>query len=595
MAESGVNEIFAMAVRHHQAGKLGDAIAGYEAVIDLKPDCMEAFCNLGMALSALGRDDEAIVALRRAIQLRPDFAGAHNNLGNTLLHKGKLSEAAGAFERAIELKPDYAEAHINLATVLIAQRRLDEAIARCRTAIAIRGDIAEVYNNLGIALKDTGRLEESIDSFRRAVQINPGYIDGHSNLLLTLMYSPAMEPGAILAEHRAWGERHARGIAIEAHSNDRSPGRRLKIGYVSADFRRHPVGYFILPLLEKHDHAKFEIFCYSSVRAPDAVTERAKQSSDVWRNILGVGDAEAARRIREDRIDILVDLAGHTSYGRLPVFARKPAPVQVTYLGYPNTTGMGAMDYRLTDAVADPPGMTDAMNVEKLWRLTGCAWCYEPREELAEIEPKKSGALTFGSFNAFAKVNSPLVELWAELLKRTPGSRLLLKSAGAGEASSQRLVREMFARFGIAEDRIEMLGQTANAREHLEQYNRVDVALDTYPYHGTTTTCEALWMGVPVVSLAGQTHVSRVGASLLHSVGLPELVAKDRAEYVRIATEWAGDVARRAEFRKSIRARMGGSRLMDAKAFAADVENAYRSMWEAWVTSNADSAAGSRG
>jgi protein O-GlcNAc transferase len=233
--------------------------------------------------------------------------------------------------------------------------------------------------------------------------------------------------------------------------------------------------------------------------------------------------------------------------------------------------------------------------VEKLWRLSGCAWCYEPREGMGEIKERREGPVTFGSFNAFAKINLPLVELWAELLKRVEESRLLLKSAGAGEASSQRVLREMFGRFGVAANRVEMVGQTAEARAHLDHYNQIDVALDTYPYHGTTTTCEALWMGVPVVSLAGETHVSRVGLSLLNSVGLAELVAHDRAEYVRIATEWAGDVARRGEFKNSIRSRMSGSRLMDAKAFAADVENAYRLMWEAWATSHADSAGGSRG
>jgi protein O-GlcNAc transferase len=597
MTQSSVNKIFALAVRHHQAGKIEDAIAAYRAVIDLKPDCVEAYCNMGMACWSAGRTDEAIAALNRAIELRPDFAGVHNNLGSALLSKGMLNESVSAFERAIQLKPDLAEAHINLATALIAQHRLDEAIASCRRGIALRPDIAEAYNNLGIAQKETGRLDEAIESFGRAVQIKPDYFEAHSNRLLAMMYSPSLSAETIFAEHRAWGDRHALrfGNSIATHANDRSPERRLRIGYVSADFCRHPVGYFILPLLENHDHSRFEIFCYSSVRGPDDVTERARRSCDVWRNALGTSDANLAKQISDDRIDILVDLVGHTSYGRLMVFARKPAPVQVTYLGYPNTTGMSAMDYRVTDSLADPVGMTDAINVEKLWRLDGCAWCYEPREGMPQIGKKTAGPVTFGSLNAHSKINQPLVELWAELLRAVPGSRMLVKSMSAGESSAQRGLREMFGRMEISADRVEMIGRIADARAHLEHYNRIDVALDTFPYHGTTTTCEALWMGVPVVSTAGKAHVSRVGLSLLTTVGLADLVAKDRTEYVRIATEWAGDPARRAEFARTIRERMSASRLMNAKAFAADMEKGYRAMWVGFATADGASGTGRMG
>jgi predicted O-linked N-acetylglucosamine transferase (SPINDLY family) len=301
-----------------------------------------------------------------------------------------------------------------------------------------------------------------------------------------------------------------------------------------------------------------------------------------WRNILNLSDAEAANLIRSDAIDVLVDLSGHTANNRLLVFAAKPAPVQVTYLGYPNTTGMTAMDYRLTDALADPPGLSDELNVERLWRLPTCAWCYAPFENAPDVQPRASGPIMFGCFNAFAKINGSLVAIWAELLGRVAGSRLLLKSAGAGTASAQRRLTEQLAKHGISGDRIEMHGRIADSRGHLDLYGRVDVALDSYPYHGTTTTCEALWMGVPVVSLAGAAHVSRVGVSLLGNVGLPELVAQTPEQYVQIAADLAGDLPRLAELRRTLRGRMGQSPLMDAAGFAQGVEAAYRQMWRNW-------------
>jgi predicted O-linked N-acetylglucosamine transferase (SPINDLY family) len=586
MSERSVQEIFGEAVRQHQAGNLSGAIAGYQAVIARLPDCAEAYCNIGIAQSALGQHAQAEASLRRSIELKPAFASAQNNLGNVVMNQGRLSEAAEFFARAIRLKPDYAEAHINLSVVLLGQRRLDEAIASCRRAMALRPDIPHAYNNLGIALKDTGRVQEAIEALRRAIQISPAYIEAHCNLLLTLNYDPKASPESIFAEHVAWGDRHAAPLAnqIRPNGNSRQTDRRLRIGYVSSDFRRHPVAYFIAPLLENLDRSRFEIFGYASVPGPDVMTERIRRACDGWRSILGVNDADAAEQIRKDALDILVDLGGHTSHNRLLIFARKPAPIQVAYLGYPNTTGMRAIDYRLTDDVADPPGMTDSLNSEKLWRVDGCAWCYEPHPAMPEIGRRDNGPVTFGCFNAFGKLNEPLVDLWAQVLGNVGGSRLLLKSAGAGESSSRENVHRWFESRGIAADRIEMLCQMTDSRQHFEMYNRVDVAFDAYPYHGTTTTCEALWMGVPVISLAGKTHVSRVGTSLLHHAGLEELIAQDSSEYVRIAGNWAGDADRRNEFRRTIRERTRASKVMDAKDYAHSFEQAYRQMWEQYCS-----------
>jgi protein O-GlcNAc transferase len=603
---------------HHQAGRLAEAENIYRQILAQQPDHVDALNLVGAVAIQMDRTYEAVELIRRAIQLKPDFAEAHANLGTALAKVGKFDEAISAFRQAVQLKPGVAEMHINLANALKSNRRIDEAmasfreairlkpndaaacyhlanlckdtgrfdeaIALYRQAIRLKPDLAEAHGNLGSVLKNVGQFEEAIACFRQAIRFKPDDDISHSGLVFAMNYQPDRDAGEILAEHRAWSDQHARPLMGEAipHSNERLPERRLRIGYVSGDFRRHPVGQFFIPLLEHHDRRIVEIFCYSNLQHPDDMSERMKGACDRWRDIIGLADDVVAKMVRSDEIDVLVDLSGHTAGNCLRVFARKPAPIQVTYLGYANTTGMTAIDYRLTDALADPPGMTDHVNVEKLWRLPGCAWCYQPLEDALEIRPRGNAPITFGCFNAFAKINPRLTAIWAELLKRVPGSRLLLKSAGAGVESAQRGLISQIAEQGIAAERIEMLGQILDPRRHLEFYNRVDVALDTYPYHGTTTTCEALWMGVPVVTLAGSTHVSRVGVSLLTTVGLPEMIAQSAEEYISIAAGLAGDLPRLAELRRTLRARMRASPLMDAPRFARDIEAAYREMWRNW-------------
>jgi predicted O-linked N-acetylglucosamine transferase (SPINDLY family) len=566
------------------AGKLDEAIAAYRQAIRLRPDHFQAYDDLGNALQRKEQFDEAIATHRRAIQLKPDFAEAHNNLGNALRSNGQSDEAAASLQQAIRLKPDYALAYYNLGNVLKDNRRLDEAIALYRQAIQLQPDLAAAHCNLGGALQDIGRIDDALISYRQACRHWHGFAGVHSNLLFALNYQQDGDAGEILAEHEAWADRYARPLTdtVSPHANERSPERKLRIGYVSADFWRHSVGRFFLSLLVHHDRQNFELFCYANAVGSDDMTDRIKRSCDGWRNIVGMTDEAVAQMVRADGIDILVDLSGHTNGNRLLVFARKPAPIQVTYLGYPNTTGMQAIDYRFTDALADPPGMTDHLNTEKLWRLPLCAWCFQPPHDAPEIQPREDGPVTFGCFNGFSKINPKLTAIWANLLKKVPGSRLRLKSAGAGEASSRQRLTGQFAEHGIPEERIEMFGWIADARRHLELYQQIDVALDTYPYHGTTTTCEALWMGVPVVSLAGRTHVSRVGVSLLNCVGLPELVADTPEEYVSIASDLATDPTRLNALRRNLRNNMSSSPLMDGARFAAGVEAAYRQMWRKW-------------
>ncbi|MGD0390044.1 MAG: tetratricopeptide repeat protein [Tepidisphaeraceae bacterium] len=577
---------------HQQAGRLAEAERIYRQILAQQPNHADALHLLGTLALQAGRLDAAVESIRRAIRLKPDFPEAHSNLGIALKGLGQIDEAIASFRQAIRFKPDFPEAHSNLGNALMDLGRLDEAIASYRQAVRLKPDLAEAHNNLGSALKDIGQLDEAIATFRQALRLKPNHAQVYANLLFALNYHPDMDAEAILAEHRAWSDRHAPPLTSEqlAYPNDRASDRRLRIGYVSSDFRRHPVGYFFIPLLERHDRRMPEIFCYANVQRPDVLTERMKRSCEVWRNVFGLADEAVAQLVSSDRIDILVDLSGHTRGNRLRVFARKPAPIQVTYLGYANTTGMTAIDYRLTDALADPPGMTDALNVEELWRLPGCAWCYDPPEDAPEIQLRGNGPITFGCFNAFAKINRKMAAIWAELLKRVAGSRLLIKSAGAGEASSRRRLTDQFAEFGIPSDRIEIRGTIADLHAHLELYGQVDVALDTYPYHGTTTTCEALWMGVPVVSLAGRTHVSRVGVSLLSNAGLPELVAKTPEDYVAIASELAANRPRLDALRAQMRSKLRSSPLLDGRRFAADVEAAYRQMWRNWCRQGGNSS-----
>ena len=517
---TSVQQALAAAIEHHRAGRLALAEVGYRQVLAADDTSAETWSNLGFCL----------------IQQRDPH------------------RAESACRRAIELNPKLANAHANLANALMRQARVDEAIAALRTAIGL----------------------------------NPNLRVAHENLLVAMNYRPTHTPHDVYAEHVAWAQRHANHLGDDAppHANDRDESRRLRIGYVSPDFRRHSVAFFIGPLLAAHDREQVEIFCYSDVEQPDDTTARIQQLAEHWRDCRSIADDRLAQIVRDDRIDILIDLAGHTAGNRLLAFARRPAPVQVTYLGYPNTTGMAAMDYRITDALADPPGLTDAFHTVQLIRLPRSAWCYRPPAEaprVADAPPSVSaGHVTFGSFNKLAKISPSCLDAWAELLRMTPGSRMIIKSTALGDATlRQRLATEFAARH-VAAGRVDILGPIAATFEHLAMYARVDVALDTFPYHGTTTTCDALWMGVPVVTLAGQTHVSRVGVSLLHAVGLDDLVAQTPQQYVEAASQLAGDALKLRQLRSDLRGRMKSSPLMDASSLAREIESAMRLAWQRW-------------
>jgi protein O-GlcNAc transferase len=587
---SPATQLLATAVRFHQAGQLVAAEACYRQVLATQPNLAEAHLNLGDALMGQGKLDDAVAAQRQAIRIKPDLVLAYLNLGNALTYQNKFDEAVDACRRAIRIKPDFAEAHSNLGNALTGQGKFDEAIAAYRPAIGIKPDYAEAYFGLGNALARQGKLDEAIAAYRQAIGIKPGFSKAFSNLLLGLNCDDKLTNEDLFAAHREWDERYGqRAPRFTAYTNDRDPARRLRIGYLSPDFRQHSVAYFVEPLLRGHDRQKVEVFCYSEVTRPDSVTTRLQGLADHWLVTVGLSDQRLAERIRTDGIDILVDVAGHTSGDRLLVFARKPAPVQVTWLGYPNTTGLKAIDYRLVDAVTDPAGEADAWASETLVRLKGGFLCYSGLRDGPEPTSApclRTGTVTFGSFNNPAKVSTATFDAWGKLLSRLPQARLILKGISFADAATRALFLDRLGERGVPAERVELLAWHPGPAEHLALYHRVDIALDPFPYNGTTTTCDALWMGVPVITLLGYRHAGRVGASLLTQVGLTDLIADSIEEYVEIAVALAGDPGRLDELHRILRPRMAASPLCDEGAFASKMEAAFRSMWQHWCAAS---------
>lgn len=587
-------------MRGAACGRLGnhtEAAHCFRALAAIQPRNAEVFYNLGIAERSLGAADAAEQAFRRAVELNPKYPEAFESLAHILLDRGALSEGADALRAALALRPDNAEWHVNLGAILQAQGFLGDAIVLYERARSLRPGTSIACENLGSALATQGRTKEAIAVYREGLRLNPKDARTHSNLLLTLNYLSGQDPAQTFAEHCRWGELHAAPTTDRsAFPNSRNPDRRLRIGYLSPDFRAHSVAYFIEPILAAHDRSAVEIFCYADVPRPDAVTERLKNLSDGWRPISKLSDTDVLALIRADRIDILIDLAGHTSGHRLSVFAQRAAPVQVTYLGYPNTTGLTTMDYRITDAVADPPNQ-DAYYSEKLLRLDTCFLCYQPPLEAPTVNAspaEASGHVTFGSFNNLAKIQPEVIELWSALLHAVPSSRLLIKNPSLNDPTARERLLVAFTAQGIAQGRIELLGLAQTQIEHLGLYGRVDIALDTFPYNGTTTTCEALWMAVPVITYIGQIHAGRVGASLLKAAGLEEWVADSPRDYIIRAASLATDIPALKQLRAELRERVRQSALCNATRLTQTLEAELRLLWKSGrdqVTDNIASSA----
>ncbi len=565
--------------------KAGDAIASFRQALALDPAYVKAHNNLGCTLEANGDLAAAAQCYRDAIGLNPEMAHAHYNLGNACRQLGDAKQAIRHIERALAIEPAHADWRSNLGSLQYEQLQLDEAIANLRKATALDPRFDRAYSALGGALLLAGRAEEAIAALGTALELKPDRSDIESSLLLARHYASAENKPMIFDRHLAWAKRHARGLPRwTTHCGVRPDAdRRLNVGYVSPDFMQHPVASFIEPVLAAHDRGAFNVFCYSSGRREDETTRRLRGLCDHWRDVSLASDIDAADRMRADGIDILVDLAGHTGGGRLPLFAWKPAPVQITWLGYPNTTAIAAMDYCLTDAVADPEGETERFHTEKLIRLPEGFLCYAPPSDApdpGDVPQAAAGHVTFGCFDDLAKVTPSMVALWAGILEAQPGARLVVKAYGLASETARHTLRERFERHRIAAGRVDLLPLEDSFADHLAKYREIDIGLDVFPYNGTSTTCEALWMGVPVVTLSGSARVSRTGASILRSAGLPTCVAATPEEYVQIALQLAADFGARRALRAGMRERLRSSPLLNAARFTRGLEAAYRAAWE---------------
>ena len=580
-----IDQAMQLVYQHYQGGRFAEAQAACESILAVQPRHADALHVLGILAAQSHRLDAAADLISRAIAIDPRVPSYHNSLANILCDRGQRDQAIPHYQKAIALKPDYAEAHCNLANVLRHQGLVEDAIAACRRAISLNPNLPEAHTILGNSLRDQGQIDEAIVSLRRAVDLSPKHAIAHSNLLFALHFQPGQTPQSLLVAHGLWRQRHADGLKVHRrpHDNDCDPNRRLRIGYVSPDFCAHVVSRFLLPLFTSINRAEFEIICYSNTAAPDVITARFQAAADLWRPIRGMPDAQAADLIRSDRIDILVDLSMHAADNRLLLFARKPAPVQTTWLAYPGTTGLDTIDYRLTDPYLDPPG-NDACYSEVSIRLPETYWCYHQTVITPDANAPPAlaaGNITFGCLNNFGKVSHPALRCWAALLHSLPAARLILH---AKEGTHRQRTLDFFAGENVDPARCTFV-PSGTIAEYFHHYHNIDIALDPFPYGGGTTTCDALWMGVPVITLRGETAVGRGGVSILSNVGLPELIAQTPEQYIQIAAGLAGDLPRLAHLRTTLRQRMQASPLMDAPRFARSMEAAYRQMWQTWCIS----------
>lgn len=610
-AERGLAIVYARLGRHEQAA------SHFRRAIGIRWNFAEAHEDLATSLAALGESEQAIEACRKALNMFPRRAQSHLRYAAILATRGEWSAAGAAYAKAAELAPNLAAAYLGMAQASNRLGRRDMAEQYARKTLSLEPGNAAAHNHLGLALAAQSRLGGAADAFREAIRLTPDAPEGHgnlagvmlqcrdhaqgvslyrraaelalqsamdhSNLLLSMNYPQEITAPALFAEHVRWAALHAERLA---HLPPRAPpdaGKRLRIGYVSPDLREHPVSYFIEPVLQSHDKERFDVFVYNDVSQPDSATARLRALSPTWRDVFGLSDQRLAETIRSDAIDVLIDLAGHTAGSRLLLFARRPAPVQVSYLGYPNTTGLPerVMQFRLTDEICDSPGESDALHTERLARLPACFLCYKPPASSPEVAPAPSdsrGHITFGSFSSMPKITPQAVACWSAILKGVPSARFLLKNKSLADDGAWNRLLADFSACGISADRIVRGKSTRSHEQHLTDYAQIDIALDTFPYNGTTTICEALWMGVPTITLAGNVHRARVGASLLSQIGLTDLVARSPGAYVDAAVSLANDPRRLLTYRNELRERMVGSPLMDRLSFVHSFENCLARM-----------------
>lgn len=598
-------------IKLHEDGHTDQAIAQFADILSLYPDNDEVLFKLARLYQCSGRPDEALPLLQKipfgspyysdalfALGMmlgdRRDFVGGadclirllesgdsrvecYNSLAHYMMELNRSEEAYSYLLKSIQMAPDEADTYNYLGNLFLRHWRLTEAGEKYRRVVELRPDFASGYANLAWVATLEGRIADAVELYKAALELQPDFRIAADNMLFSLNYTDIYAPEQVRDEHFR--------LALQCYPPDMNhvaqnymPKGKIRVGYVSPDFKTHSVGFFIEPVLNRHNRADFEIYCYDAVAVPDETTHRMKGLGWVWRTVFGLSDRAIAELIREDEIDILVDLAGHTKGNRLGVFALRPAPIQVTWLGYPNTTGLKQIDFRLTDELADPSGMTDHLHSERLVRLPGSFLCYAPTTTVPEIVPLREGPIIFCCFNNNPKISDSVLRLWSRVLHALPNSKLCLKNGSLKDAGvSDRLIKRL-GRYGIDSARLILSAFSESREEHLQLYDACHIALDTYPYNGTTTTCEALLMGVPVVTLVGTTHASRVGMSILTNVGLPELIALDADQFIDIATGLAKNPERLHEYRRCLRGRLLSSPMTDASAFTAGLERAYEMM-----------------
>ncbi len=611
------------AIQHHQRGDLEEAEAAYRAILKSDPSHGTATANLATIAHQTGRDDLALALLEKAVgehvgqpilhlnlgviyhqrgrleeavaslslaadampetpQARIALSRAYNTRGAARKQQGRGEDATDDFRRAVDTDDSNSTAHYNLGTCLKDAGQLEAAEKHLRRAVQLAPEQADAHNNLANTLKAQGRCGEAVDHYRRALTIGPEDPHRGSNLLLALHYDGDLSTREMRKEHEAWAALHARPTRTPVRH---SPGEVLRIGYVSGDFRNHSVAHFIEPVLRAHDRDRVSVSCYAQVVHGDEVTDRLRGLSDHWRDTTSLDDEAFLERIEQDRIDVLIDLAGHTQGHRLCALSAKPAKVMLTYLGYPDTTGIDSFDGRIVDEHTDPVGASDEHTTEALLRIDGGFLCYQARHDAPPVQPPPvvdRGHITFGSLNALPKITPTVVKRWSEILNACDGSRILLKSPSFEDMATRARYESLFAQHGVSADRLSFRGFVADEREHLACYHDIDIALDPFPYNGTTTTCEALWMGVPVVTLRGERHAGRVGSSLLARVGLQHLCADTIEGYGQIAVELASDREALGRLRSSLRDDMAASPLCDATRMARALEAAYIDMHQRW-------------
>ena len=564
-----------------ELGKLDESEKSFRQAITLKPDYAEAHSDLGIILRELGKLDESEKSFRQAITLKPDFAAAHSNLGNTLQELGRLDESESSHRKAIVLKPDFAVAYNNLGNTLKDLRKLDEAEASLRQAITLKPDYAKAYIKLGVILHELGRLEEAETSYTQAIVLQPDYAEAHSNLLF--LYSGFMyESSHYLKKAREYGQQIAKSV-VSKYSNWLCVGNTkiLRVGMVSGDLKNHPVGYFLEEFLNQLGKFDFELYAYTTQSNEDDLTLRIKPGFTRWKSLVGISDVNAADHIYNDGIHILIDLSGHTGKNRLPIFAWKPAPVQISWLGYFASTGVADIDYILGDPYVTPTEEANHFS-EKIWQLPESYICFtEPEVDidvvsLPALDKKK---VTFGCFNKIARITDPVVRVWSEILHAVPTAVLFLKDKNFEVESIRESFYDRFKVNGIQKDRLILEGQSPRSK-YLAAYNRVDIALSPFPYGGGTTSAEGLWMGVPVITMQGNHFLSHLGESIANNTGLSDWIAVDEEDYVAKAIAFSTDLEGLEKLRSRLRAQVLSCPLFDAERFTNHFKNALRGMWK---------------